>query len=62
MQLRDLGRDSVTRRTLGAGKDILVKEVEGGGLVKYWDGISVSWDAEEWNDLIPRSRYEMLWR
>jgi hypothetical protein len=47
---------------LGAGKDILVKEVEGGGLVKYWDGISVSWDAEEWNDLIPRSRYEMLWR
>ena len=32
MQLRSLGRQKVTSRTWGAGKEILLKVVEGGGM------------------------------
>ena len=32
MQLRALGREKVTRRTKGAGKERLAKEVGGGGV------------------------------
>lgn len=34
MQLRDWGRDSVTRRVWGAGKESFVKEAGGGGVRK----------------------------
>lgn len=32
MQLRSLGRHNVTSRTWGAGKEILVNDLEGGGM------------------------------
>lgn len=39
MQLRDLGRESVTRRTWGAGKASLVKALGGGGRVNLGEDI-----------------------
>lgn len=42
--MRAFGRESVTRRTWGLGKEILVKEVEGGAVEKFEDAIEVLWE------------------
>ena len=46
MQLSDAGRDSVTRRMWGAGKESSANDVGGGGLVNVGVGGDM---AERWS-------------
>lgn len=61
MQFRERGRESVTRRTCGAGKESLVKEVGGGGVVKEGEVMVeiVRWRLWHWMSAREGSRKKM---
>jgi len=46
MQLRAFGRERVTRRMCGLGKEILVNEVGGGGVEKFEEAIESMYGVE----------------